>query len=148
MSAQTDSHFSVSDDLLPKIKAGVYDLAYVEHETVRMFKGRAHKLVMWFRIVSFGDHFEVILPRYYNVENVAKRRTKNGSFKAGMKGDFLREYCTLFPNPIKRRDRISMSPFRQSIIRGKISSVKKARGRQIPPELQYSRIEQLIEVKK
>ena len=34
MNAQTDSHFSVSDDLLPKIKAGVYDLAYVEHETV------------------------------------------------------------------------------------------------------------------
>ena len=148
MNAQNDAHFSVTDDLLPKIKAGVYDLAYVEHETVRMFKGRAHKLIMWFRIVTFGDHFEVVLPRYYNVQNVARKRTKNGSFKAGMKSDFLREYCTLFPNPIKRRDRISMSPFRQSIVRGKISSVKEARGRDIPSELQYSRIEQLIEMKK
>jgi len=146
--AQNDAHFSVTDDLLPKIKAGVYDLAYVEHETARMFKGNAHKLVMWFRIVTFGDHFGIVLPRYYNVEKVAKQRTKNGGFKASPKGDFLREYCTLFPNRIGRRDRVPMSPFRNSIIRGKVSVVKEARGKAIPPELQYSRIEQLIEVKK
>ena len=89
MNAQNDAHFSVTDDLLPKIKAGVYDLAYVEHETARMFKGNAHKLVMWFRIVTFGNHFGIVLPRYYNVEKVAKRRTKNGGFKAARKVIFF-----------------------------------------------------------
>ena len=148
MSSRNDPHFCVSDDLLPKIKPGVYDLAFVEHETARMFKGKARKLVMWFRIVTLGEYFELILPRYYNVQNVPKKRTKNGSFKAGPKSDFMREYCTLFPDRVGRLDRIPMSPFRQSIIRGKISLVKKARGREIPAELQYSRIEQLLGVKK
>jgi hypothetical protein len=146
MSSQNDSYFCVSDDLLPKIKPGVYDLVFVEYETARMFKGNAPKLVMWFRIVTLGEYFEVLLPRYYNVQNVAKRRTKNGSFKAGPKSDFMREYCTLFPGRIGRLDRIPMSPFRRSIIKGRISLVKEARGREIPAELQYSRIEQLIKV--
>ena len=148
MNSQNDTYFRVSDDLLPKIKSGVYDLAFVEHETARMFKGKAHKLAMWFRIVTFGEYFEVLLPRYYNVQNVAKRRTKNGTFKAGPKSDFMREYCTLFPGRVGRLDRVPMSPFRHSIIKGKISLVKEARGHKIPAELQYSRIEQLIGVKK
>jgi hypothetical protein len=148
VNACADGHFGTSEDLLPKIKPGTYDLAFIEYETVRMFKGRAHKIVLWFRIVTMGEYFGAVLPRYYNVERVGKRRAKNGNFKAGLKGDFLREYCTLFPNLIQRRDRIPMSPFRQSIILGKIGTCKKARGREIPIELQYSRIEQLLKVKK
>lgn len=148
MSSRNGSYFCVSDDLLPKIKSGVYDLAFVEYETARMFKGKARKLVMWFRIVTLGEYFELILPRYYNVQNVPRKRTMNGSFKAGPKSDFMREYCTLFPGRVGRLDRIPMSPFRHSIIKGRISVVKEARGREIPTELQYSRIEQLVGVKK
>ncbi len=148
MSSQDDTYFCVPDELLPKVKPGVYDLAFVKYETARMFKGKAPKLVMWFRIVTLGEYFEVLLPRYYNVQNVPQKRTANGSFKAGPKSDFMREYCTLFPGRIGRLDRIPMSPFKQSIIKGRISLVTEARGRKIPAELQYSRIEQLIGVKK
>ena len=148
MNANLPAEFGIVGELPPKITPGNYDLVYVRHETARMFKGKAHKLIMHFRIVTMGEFFEAELPRYYNVMNVAPKRKKNGNFKAGLKCDFLREYCTLFPGRLNRRDRIPMSPFKGSIILGKVITVKEARGRPIPTELQYSRIDQLLGVKK
>lgn len=146
MSDVHTQHFGISDELPPRIKPGEYDLSFVRYETARMFRGKAEKLVMYFKIVSMGEYFDAVLPRYYNVEKIGPKRRTNGRFKAGTKGDFLREYCTLFPNRIGRRDRIPMSPFKNCLIRGNVVTVKEARGRPIPPELQYSKIAQLLEV--
>jgi len=147
VNADRPAEFGIAGELPPKITPGEYDLVYVRHETARMFKGRAHKLTMLFRIVTMGEFFEAELPRYYNVQNVARKRKKNGNFKVGLKCDFIREYYTLFPGRITRRDRIPMSPFKGSIITGRVITVKEARGRPIPTELQYSRIDQLLGVK-
>ena len=148
MNARNAPEFAIADELPAKVAPGVYELAYVSHETARMFRGRAHKLIMHFRIVTMGEFFEIEVPRYYNVQNVSPKRRKSGHFKAGLKSDFLREYCTLFPGRIGLRDRIPMAPFKESIISGRVSTVTEARGRPIPSELQYSRIEQLLGVKK
>ena len=136
----------VDDEELLIVKPGIYDLAFVDFETKQMFMGKAPKLIMWFRIVTMGEFFETVLPRYYNVQKVIGKPKRRGRFKAGKKGDFLREYCTLFPNMIGRLDRIPMTPFSTAIIKGKIGYVERARGRKIPKELQYSRIRQLIKV--
>ena len=62
----------------PLVKPGVYDLAFLHHETARLFGGRALKLVLWFRIITLGEYFEVVLPRYYNVLSIKGKPQKYG----------------------------------------------------------------------
>ena len=136
----------IADDLPPLIKPGVYELAFVEYQTAIMFCGKALKLIMNFRIVSMGEFFEVIVPRYYNVQRVIGKPQRNGRFKCGKKGDFLREYLTLFPNQVARLDRIPMSAFENVLIEGKIETVTRSRNKAIPKPLQYSRVSELRRV--
>ena len=135
------------DDLPPLVKPGVYDLAFVEYKTAMMFMGKAPKLIMDFRIVSFGEYFEVELSRFYNISRIIGKPQRCGRFKASKKGDFLREYKTLFTGKASRPDRIPMSYFENVIIEGKVETVKRSRGRDIPRDLQYSKIGQLRRVK-
>ena len=137
----------VADDLPPLIKPGVYDLVFVDFKTAMMFKGKAPKLIMNFRIVSFGEYFETVLTRYYNVARVIGKAQRHGQFKASKKGDFLREYMTLFTGKVSRLDRIPMSYFESVMIEGKVTTVRRSRGRDIPKELQYSVINELRRVK-
>ena len=137
----------VADDLPPLIKRGIYDLVFVDFRTAKMFMGKAPKLIMDFRIVSMGDYFETVLSRYYNVQRIIGKPERHGRFQASKKGDFLREYMTLFTGKVNRPDRIPMSYFENAIIEGKVETVKRSRGRDIPRELQYSRISELRRVK-
>ena len=136
----------IADDLPPKVKQGIYELAFVDFQTARMFKGKADKLIMQFRITTFGDSFGLILPRYYNVQHIIGKPRRHGRFKASRKGDFLREYLTLFPSRADRLDRIPMTPFQNVLIEGKVKTVTYARGREIPKPLQYSKIAELRKV--
>jgi len=136
----------IADDLPPLIKPGMYELAFVRYKTAIMFCGKASKLIMDFRIVSMGKYFETIVPRYYNVQRVIGKPQRNGRFKCGKKGDFLREYLTLFPNQVGRLDRVPMSAFESVIIEGKIETVTRSRNKVIPKPLQYSRISELRKV--
>ncbi len=136
----------VADDLPPLIKQGVYELAFVEYRTANMFRGKAPKLIMDFRIVSMGRFFERIVPRYYNVQKVIGKPQRNGRFKCGKKGAFLREYLTLFPNQVPRLDRVPMSAFENVIIEGKIETVTHSSNKEIPKPLQYSRVSELRRV--
>ena len=112
-----------------------------------MFKGKAPKLIMNFRIVTFGDYFETELSRYYNVKRIIGKPQRFGCFKPSMKGAFLREYMTLFTGKVNRLDRIPMSYFENAIIEGHVETVKRAQGKNIPTELQYSVITELRRVK-
>ncbi len=136
----------VADDLPPLIKPGVYELAFVEYRTAIMFCGKALKLIMDFRIISMGEYFELVVPRYYNVKRVIGKPQRNGRFKCGKKGAFLREYLTLFPNLVARPDRVPMSAFENVIIEGKIGTVTRSRNREIPKPLQYSCVSELRRV--
>lgn len=139
----------VNDDF-PLIDPGIYDLGYVYHTTENMFGNpKAPKLTLWFQVLDYGDFFQKKLPRYYNVINHVGKIGKNGNFKVGKKSDFLREYFNMFPlNNPKRLDRIAMSPFKDTIIRGRVETVTKdyrQRGRH--KLLHYSVIRELLEPK-
>ena len=146
-SVETLPDVGIADDLPPIVKPGLYDLALIDYKTALMFAGRAAKLIMRFRIITFGEHFETELYRYYNVARIIGRPQKNGCFKCSAKGDFLREFATLFAGRITRLDRIPMSAFEKVIIEGKVSTVKQSRGKPIPELLQYSVISELRRVK-
>ncbi len=136
----------VADDLPPLVKQGVYQLAFVEYRTANMFRGKAPKLIMTFRIVSMGEYFEHLVLRYYNVQRVIGKPQRNGRFKCGKKGAFLREYLTLFPHQVPRLDRVPMSAFEAVLIEGKIQTVTHSSNKEIPKPLQYSRISELRRV--
>ena len=109
--------------------------------------GKAPKLIMNFRIVTFGDYFETELSRYYNVPRIIGKPQRYGRFKCSKKGAFLREYMTLFTGRIKRLDRIPMSYYEEQIIEGRVGTVKRSQGKDIPIELQYSVITELCRLK-
>lgn len=131
----------------PLIKPGRYKLAYIRHETAMLY-GRAPKLVIWFRIVSFGPYFETVLPRWYNVKCLIGKPKKNGRFKVGHKSDFLREYVSCFEDAFARKgrlDRISIRRFENAILKGEVTTVSKnSSGDNIPEPLRYSKISRLI----
>ena len=127
---------------------GVYDLAFLDCETVRLYGGRAQKLVLRFRVVTLGKFFGTILPRYYNV-TIKGKAQKYGQFTVGWKSDFIREYVGLFGGAPKRKDRIPMSVFEKVIISGAVRRVTRSGTdhRVIPKDLQYSVIRELLKVK-
>jgi hypothetical protein len=128
------------------ITPGEYELRFVYHETKRVFD--RPKLFMWFSIVSFGDHFEKRVPRYYGATRLIGKPQRAGRFKVGHKSDFIREFCTLFPVQARRLDRLPMSHFEDVILIGRVRTVSKGYNqRPIPPEAQYSVVDELLKVK-
>ncbi|HJS89377.1 MAG TPA: hypothetical protein VJ738_05365 [Steroidobacteraceae bacterium] len=131
---------------LELVPPGEYDLRFLYHETKRIFD--RPKLFLWFSIITFGDHFEKRIPRYYGATRLIGKPGKGGRFKVGRKGDFLREFMTLFPVNANRLDRLPMSRYENVIIVGKVRTVERGRNqRPIPPEAQYSVVDQLLRVK-
>ena len=134
-----------NDGLLPLVPGGIYTLTYLYHETGKVF--RSPKLTIWFKITDFGPYFGKVVPRYYNIRRLSGKPGKDGRFVVGRSQDFLREYARLFPNPINRLDRISMSPFENKLIKACIREVKRDyRQRELAPPLQYSVVDELIRV--
>ena len=131
----------------PLIEPGRYKLAYIRHETVMLY-GKAAKLVVWFRVVTFGPYFETVLPRWYNVKCLVGKQGKNGRFKVGHKSDFLREYLNCFEDQFAkngRLDRVPVGNFEGVILRGEVRTVtKNSSGHNIPNLLKYSVISRLI----
>lgn len=139
--------FQVEGDQPPLIPPGVYDVTFSCYHTARMF-GRAPKIVLTFKIVSFGDAFGTVLRRYYNVKAINGKPRRSGGFSIGRQGDFLREYVSLFPPGPRRLDRLSMSAYSDKIIEAKVKTVTRGGAHhRIPRPLQYSVIEQLVRVK-
>lgn len=135
-------------DLPPQpVPPGDYYVRYVHHQTVVMFKGQ-HKVFMVFRIVS-GALKDRLITRYYNVERVIGKPRKNGTFKPPMGGAFVHDYVRLFLKPTQRLDRISLDPFRNSILVARVSGVQRnSWGKEIPPQLWTTRISEFMEVYK
>ena len=135
-----------TNELSPLVKPGKYQMVYVTRSTTYVYK--TPKLVIRFRIVDSGEFFGVELERWYNCKRLIGKTGKNGGFVAKRHGNFLLEYCTLFPTAFtrdSRLDRISFKPFVNNLITGKVVTVKRnSRQRDIPAQLQYSIIRELI----
>ena len=110
----------------------------------------APKLILKFSIVDFGSYQGIVLARYYNVTKLIGMVGQNGRFKAKPTGDFLIEYCTLFPGQsITRLDRIPMVLLYNEIIIGKVRTVtKNNQQRKLPDQLKHSVIGELIRVER
>ena len=137
--------FRVADDIPPLVRPGRYKVMLDDYRTALMFT-KAHKLILDFSIVSFGEYFGVRLPRYYNVLRFHGKAGQHGNFSASKKGDLLREMYTLFYHHPKRKDRIPMSLFNGAVIEADVTVVTEARGKKIPKALQYSKIARLVKV--
>ena len=142
----SSQNFSVDDDLPPKIPPGEYTVQMKTFTTAMMFGGKAPKLVIDFVIVEQGDHFGLVLPKYYNVKKLIGRPQQGGRFQASAKGDFARDYFELMQMGDRRLDRLPMSVMEGVTFLAKVSTVKRARDRDIPEALQYSKIDRLIKV--
>lgn len=133
----------IEEGYIPHIPPGVYTLAFETGQTWVYF-GRSPKVVMWFRVVSYGPHFGAVLPRYYNVKQIKGKPRKNGEFKAGPSSDLVREYARIF-NTRPRLDRISFSQYKGISISGRVETVQKDREqKELPEVLHYSVINELL----
>lgn len=138
--------FLIADDLPPLVRPGFHEVMLDGFQTALMFQGKASKLILNFTIVSHGSDFGKRVPRYYNVAKILGKPQQGGRFKVSKKGDFLREYLTLFHFDGGRLDRLPMSRFNGVTIKAEIETVKHARGKDIPAQLQYSKVSRLIKV--
>lgn len=134
-------------ELIPYVEPGEYEMVYVGHETA-LFFGKSPKATFWFRIVEMGDHFGKVIPRFYNVKRFKGKPGRNGQFVPGRSSDFIREFCTLFPDPITRLDRLPITRFKNAVLTGKVRVTRKDhRQKDLPGPLAYSVIDELLGVK-
>lgn len=145
--ATHDSGYGALDGERPAlVPPGRYDVAFDRYYTWMMF-GRAPKLTLCFRIVTFGEHFEQKLQRHYNIKKLIGPKGASGRFKCAFSCDFLREFASLFGTP-SRLDRIPMTNFEKHIFIAKVRTVSKGSGqRPIPEGLHYSTIDELIGIR-
>jgi len=139
----------VSDDesdLLPRIPDGNYQLKLLDRRTKIMFT--TPRLILKFSIVDIGEFLGVVLYRYYSVDKLTSKAGKNGGFKAKQTGDFLIEYCNLFPHRrITRLDRIPMESLHNEIILGKVRTVDtNNQQKALPEQLKYSAVGELLRI--
>ncbi|WP_152669953.1 hypothetical protein [Lysobacter capsici] len=131
------------DGAPPLIPPGEYRLKFETWATVMMF-GRSPKLVLTFKVIDFGAHFETKLKRWYNVRRLRGKAGKHGQFSAGWSSDVVREYGRLIGLP-QRTDRIAISAYGGRVIVGKVGTVNKDRTQQaLPTGLEYSVIQTLL----
>lgn len=132
-------------DHAPLVTPGNYRMAFVSYRTALIY-GRAHKVALRFQIIDQGEFYGVQLDRWYNCKRLIGKPRKNGSFQVGRHSDFLREFLTLFPDAVKRLDRISFKPYRCNAITGRIETVtRNAKQQPLPELMQYSIIRELLE---
>ncbi len=139
------SFFTCTQDL-PLLPDDEYEVVYSHHETWK-YLGKAPKVTFWFKIVTMGDYFDMLLPRHFNVNRIIGKPAKNGRFKAGRSSDFLLEYCSLFPRKIARLDRIPLTLLENEIIVASTRTVTSNREQRLLPEvLQYSVIDHWLSI--
>lgn len=134
-------------ELDPLVPEGEYRLKLVNHFTEKMF-GNFPKLVLEFEVLDYGEHFGILLRRFYCVSKLKGKPGKKGKFIPPKRGDFLIEYCTLLgKSKLGRLDRIPMQPLYGRIIVGETRNVThNNQQKALPAPLQYSVVARLLRV--
>jgi len=144
--ANKDDEFELDNNLPPKIKPGKYEVMMKNYYTAMMYGGKAPKLILDFVIVGQCKEFGSVIPKYYNALNLIGRPRKRGRFKVGKKSDFARDFFDFIHCGTARMDRLCVSHFEGIRFLAEIVTVKRARNRNIPEPLQYSKIGRLLKV--
>ena len=137
-----DALIKVIGDKQPLIDSGIYEFAYHSRWLGYLYGGKP-KLMMVFRVVTIGPAFGKKLYRCFNLKGLNKKR---GDFSVGRRGDFYYEYVKLFG--IEPDDsRISMTPFKNVIIKASVRIVDTDyKQRLLPESMRYSVIKELLTV--
>ena len=123
----------------PLIPDDRYQMVYVKHSYGRMFKGH-WKLVMNFRIVEEGRHFETVLKRFYNVRKLERQ------YRAPKSGDLTREMADLFGRSAMKQG-IPWDKLRSSVILGETRTISSdSNNRTMSGANRYSVVGRLIKV--
>lgn len=135
------------EDEKPLVKPGEYEVMFLSHSTWLMF-GRRAKICLKFQVVTPGAAFGKVLEKHYNVKKLKAPMGRNGSFVVAWSGKFLRDFTRLLGAVSRgRTDRMPMTRFENNIFKVKVETVKIGMDQtEIPPEVQYSVIRDLIEV--
>ena len=125
--------------LLPE---GKYQVRLQGWEPV-MYLGKAPKICAEFMIVEYGEHFERLLYRWWNIKPTHSKLSKT-AWKVGKASNLFREYCAITERLPKRLDRIPLSDFQDHVIWAEVKTVKEARDQSVIPEAaRYSIINKL-----
>lgn len=120
------------------VPPGKYLLCFRHHETFMAFRG-SPKLALWFAIADPGQHFGAMLPRFYNVKALKAKPRRGGGFKAGRSSNLILDLCDLFPERIRRLDRVSLDGFHEQGVVGHVETVTaNSAQRSLPAALTYS----------
>lgn len=134
--------------LSPLVPPGVYQLAYVRHAARRMF-GRSPKLIVWFRILDFGESNGAVIPRYYNLRELSGKPNAAGNFKrfkVGQRSDLMHEFalvCVI--DRTMRLDQLPIARLGEFVLKGRVRTVTHNRKqKRIHDQLQYSVVETIL----
>jgi hypothetical protein len=124
-----------STDELLLVKPGDYAAVYVRHQGANLFG--TVKLRVDFRLV---DHLDLVLPRWYRVQNYA-----GGRIRAGRHSDIVRELSAAL-NRRLRCDRIPVGELANKIVSVRVRTVTKdARQGDLAGVNRYSVIDKVLE---
>jgi len=139
----TDIGIYIDADRPILIDEGEYDFILTKIWKGYMYKGRAPKVFLTFRIVTEGPYYGQHLKRHYNVKGFTK---KYEVIPRGWTSDLVREYTVLFRLPRTLKD-IGLTKFKGKIIRGKVKTVKtNNRGKALAEPNWYSCIDELTKL--
>ena len=125
------------------IDPGTYDAVLVNWKVNYSGYFRKHVLLMHFRIVEMGKFYGVVLPAWFNVHPTKSKTT----IKAGWRSDFLRMYQDCFNIELIRRDRITMGPFHNVLLKVEVITIEKdTKGQSLGKINHYSRIKRCLSV--
>ena len=135
--ANPDLEFSCVGQEYALVPSGDYEVTFVK--AVKMYQWNRHKVFLWFRIQSFGEGqgAQLFLPCNLETEGKISTRSKyyrNWVVAAGKKPDRY------------DRKRMTTRVFQKKLFLARIVTVKKdQKNLPLPPELQYSKIEGLVQ---
>lgn len=129
----------VDDGAIPP---GEYRLAYCDYRTAVAFG--QDRVVVRFKVADFGEQFGHQLERWYRVKRLRSKPKKYGRFDVGRRSDLYREYVALFGEP-GRGDRISFAGLKGKQVVAKVRTVTHDKDQnELPAELRYSVIDELL----
>ena len=130
---EQDFEFTMKEQLPPHLPDGEYQVEFLRHEERTQWK--AKKLLLYFKIVSFG--------KFHGVELFMSCQIPQKKWGSGSK--FIRAWALATGRLPDRFDRVSTKVFRGKIFNAEVRTVTKdSAQKDIPAAAQYSIISNLI----
>jgi len=130
------------DDNKPLLPEGVYEAAFIGHETAFVFQSA--KVFLRFRIVTEGEWFGMELYRVYRAYRLVGKPSKGGKFKLRRGSELFTDMARLLD--LKARpDRLSLHSLKHQVWRIKTRTVTTDYKQRVLPEwARYSVVGEIL----